>query len=148
MSSNDNFISPISFAEEYEFVLTDPNLMTFKVIEIGKDHRDYDEYIKENVISKLTSDTLDKLESAPTRTNPHLKTDMIVTLVSGKWPLGDYHDNDGTVIQQFKTSDGTLFSTILFSFCHYCCIPIEKQIQNLKDVKISFSGVLVVLDAE
>ena len=141
MSSKDNF----SFAEEYEFVLTDPNLMTFKVIVIGKDHEDYDEYTKENVISKLTSDTLDKLESAPTRTNPHLKTDMIVTLVSGKWPLGDYRDNDGTVIHQFKTLDGTLFSTILFGFCYFCSLPIEKQIQNLKEVEPSFKGVLLVL---
>jgi hypothetical protein len=89
---------------------------------------------------------LDKLECASTRTNPHLKTDMIVTLVSGKWPLDDYHDNDGKVIHQFKTSDGTLFSTILDGFDFQCTYPVEKQIQNFDKYKPSFYGVLVVLE--
>lgn len=144
MSSKDNFPSPIVFAEKYEFEMTDPTQMTFKVIEITS-HEDYDPDRVKDVISQLTANTIDKLRSAPTQINPHLKTNMIVTLVSGKWPLSDYRDNDGTVIHQFKTSDGTQFSTILNGFDFQCTGSVEKQIQNFDEYKPSFCGVLLVL---
>jgi hypothetical protein len=56
----------------------------------------------------------------------YLTKDMIVTLVSGKWPLGDYTDcNRHTFV--FQKEDGTQFSLLVIGFTLLCSLPKEKQ---------------------
>ena len=56
----------------------------------------------------------------------YLAKDMIVTLVSGKWPLDDYKDCDRHTFV-FEKADGSKFSLLLSGFTWDCSLPKEKQ---------------------
>jgi len=56
----------------------------------------------------------------------YLTKDMEVTLVTGKWPLGDYTDcNHQTFV--FMKPDGSQFSLLVVGFSYPCSLPKEKQ---------------------
>ena len=56
-----------------------------------------------------------------------LEKDMPLTLVSGKWPLGDYTDCGGRHTFVFQKADGSQFSMLLDGFCCRCSLPKEAQ---------------------
>ena len=56
-----------------------------------------------------------------------LEKDMVLTLVSGKWPLGDYTDCGGRHTFVFQKADGSQFSMLLDGFCCRCSLPKEAQ---------------------
>lgn len=56
-----------------------------------------------------------------------LEKDMVLTLVSGKWPLGDYNDCNGKHIFKFTKSDGTEISLYLQGFTWHCSECKIKQ---------------------
>ena len=56
----------------------------------------------------------------------YLTKDMIVTLVSGKWPLHDYNDCDCHTFV-FQKTDGSQFILLLSGFTYACGFPKEKQ---------------------
>jgi len=56
----------------------------------------------------------------------YLTQDMIVTLVSGKWPLGDCRDC-GCHTFVFQKVDGSQFSLLVDGFTFSCSLTKEKQ---------------------
>ena len=56
----------------------------------------------------------------------YLTKDMVVTLVSGKWPLVDYNDCDCHTFV-FQKVDGSQFSLLLSGFTFSCSLTKEKQ---------------------
>jgi len=64
----------------------------------------------------------------------YLTQDMIVTLVSGKWPLVDYHDC-GCHTFVFQKICGTQFSLLVDGFTWHCSLPKEKQQEILNEGK-------------
>jgi hypothetical protein len=74
-----------------------------------------------------------------------LVKDMIVTLVSGKWPLVDYNDcNKHTFV--FQKEDGSEFSMLLSGFCWQCVLSTEKQQQMLDSGKNSIEITLIPIE--
>lgn len=56
----------------------------------------------------------------------YLEKDMVLTLVSGKWPLVDHTDcNRHTFV--FKKADGSQFSMLVSGFCWGCGKSKEEQ---------------------
>lgn len=56
-----------------------------------------------------------------------LEKNMVLTLVSGKWPLGDYNDCNGKHIFKFTKPDGTEISLYLQGFTWDCSESKIKQ---------------------
>ena len=52
--------------------------------------------------------------------------EMVVTLVSGKWPLGDCNDC-GKHTFVFQKTDGTQFVMLVTGFTWMCSLPIKEQ---------------------
>lgn len=52
--------------------------------------------------------------------------EMVVTLASGKWPLGDCIDC-GQQTFVFQKADGSQFSMLLTGFTWMCSLPIKEQ---------------------
>jgi hypothetical protein len=60
-----------------------------------------------------------------------LTKDMMVELVSGKWPLVDYNDCDCHTFV-FQKADGSQFSMLLSGFTYSCTWTPEKQQQAIE----------------
>lgn len=100
-----------------EFSLTNTTPLTFKVWGITND----------GGVKKL---------SLP----PDLPKGTIVTMVSGKWPLGDYRDCDGRHTFVFEKADGVRFSLLLAGFTYDCSFPKEQQ-QAILDKGETYIGI-------
>ena len=61
-----------------------------------------------------------------------LEKDMVLTLVSGKWPLVDYHDCDVHTFV-FQKADGSQFSMLLSGFTYDCALPKEIQQKHIEE---------------
>lgn len=60
-----------------------------------------------------------------------LKKDMVLTLVSGKWPLVDYRDCDVHTFV-FQKADGSQFSMLLSGFTYGCTWEKERQQKQIE----------------
>ena len=60
-----------------------------------------------------------------------LQKDMVLTLVSGKWPLVDYRDC-GVHTFIFKKADGSQFSMLLSGFTYGCTWDKERQQKRIE----------------
>ena len=60
-----------------------------------------------------------------------LEKDMVLTLVSGKWPLVDYHDCDIHTFV-FQKADGSQFSMLLSGFTYDCTFSKEIQQKHVE----------------
>jgi hypothetical protein len=61
-----------------------------------------------------------------------LEKDMVLTLVSGKWPLVDYHDCDVHTFV-FQKADGSQFSMLLSGFTYDCAFSKEIQQKHIEE---------------
>ena len=75
-----------------------------------------------------------------------LLKDMIVTLVSGKWPLDDYRDCDRHTFV-FQKDDGSQFSMLLTGFTYDCTWSKNKQQEKIDNGDMSIGISLVELNA-
>ena len=62
-----------------------------------------------------------------------LEKDMVLTLISGKWPLTDYNDCDGKHIFKFSKPDGTEISLYLQGFTWDCTVSKSEQEKLLSE---------------
>ena len=60
-----------------------------------------------------------------------LQKDMVLTLVSGKWPLVDYHDCDVHTFV-FQKTDGSQFSMLLSGFTYDCTWEKGRQQKRIE----------------
>ena len=60
-----------------------------------------------------------------------LQKDMVLTLVSGKWPLVDYRDCDVHTFV-FQKADGSQFSMLLSGFTYGCTWDKERQQKRIE----------------
>jgi hypothetical protein len=60
-----------------------------------------------------------------------LQKDMVLTLVSGKWPLVDYRDCDVHTFV-FQKADGSQFSMLLSGFTYDCTWEKGRQQENVE----------------
>lgn len=70
-----------------------------------------------------------------------LENDMVLTLVSGKWPLVDSHDCDIHTFV-FQKADGSQFSMLLSGFTYDCTFSKEIQ-QKHVETKGTYIGINV-----
>ena len=61
-----------------------------------------------------------------------LRKGMIVTLVTGKWPLKDYLDAGDCHTFVFQKADGSRFSMLLRGFTYDCTYPLEQQQKHVE----------------
>jgi hypothetical protein len=76
-----------------------------------------------------------------------LEVDMVLTLVSGKWPLGDYTDCNGRHTFVFQKPDGKQFSMKLDGFTYDCSHPLVTQQGNIVEhnypgISLSINGTI------
>ena len=69
-----------------------------------------------------------------------LTKDMIVTLVTGKWPLTDYLDAFDRHTFVFQKVDGSRFSMLLRGFTYDCTHSLEQQQRHI-DTKNAHIGI-------
>ncbi len=60
-----------------------------------------------------------------------LEKDIVLTLVSGKWPPVDYRDCDVHTFV-FQKTDGSQFSMLLSGFTYDCVLPKEIQQKHIE----------------
>lgn len=60
-----------------------------------------------------------------------LTKDMLVTLVTGKWPLTDHLDSFDRHTFVFQKADGSQFSMLLRGFTYDCTYSIEEQQKHI-----------------
>lgn len=70
-----------------------------------------------------------------------LEKDMVLTLVSGKWPLVDYRDC-GVHTFIFQKADGSQFSMLLSGFTYGCTWDKERQ-QKQIEIEDMYIGISV-----
>jgi len=61
-----------------------------------------------------------------------LAKDMVLTLVSGKWPLVDWRDCDVHTFV-FQKADGSQFSMLLSGFTYDCTWEKERQQKHIEE---------------